>query len=224
MGGRHQANIHVLGLHRTHPADFFFLQQAQQAGLGFQRQLTNLIQEQGAAISSFHQPFAVGVGTGEGAFLMAEQFGFDQGFRNGGAVHGYQGAPAALALIVYCPCHQLLAGAGFPQYQNSGIGGGHFLDVLEHSLHGFAFADHAAQWVFPIELGFQGLVLPFQRFLLEDALHRHQHFVVVEGFGDVIHRAHFHGFHSRLETGVTGHHQHRNPICLGDDVSARSAG
>uniref|UniRef100_A0A1I7YAB7 Uncharacterized protein n=1 Tax=Steinernema glaseri TaxID=37863 RepID=A0A1I7YAB7_9BILA len=38
VGGGNQAHIDLLRLHRAHPSDLAFLQYAQQAGLGFERQ------------------------------------------------------------------------------------------------------------------------------------------------------------------------------------------
>ena len=87
MGCGDQAHVDLLRLHRANPADLAFLQHAQQARLGFQWQFANFIEEQGATVGGFHQAGTAGAGAGEGAFLMAEQFGLDQGFRDGRAVH-----------------------------------------------------------------------------------------------------------------------------------------
>ena len=87
VGGGDQAYVDLLRLHRADPADLAFLQHAQQARLGFQRQFADLVEKQGAAVGGLHQAGAAGAGTGKGAFFVAEQLGLDQGFRDGGAVH-----------------------------------------------------------------------------------------------------------------------------------------
>ena len=87
VSGSDQAHVDLLRLHRADPTNLAFLQHAQQSRLGFQRQFADFVEEQGAAVGRFHQAGTPGAGAGEGAFLVAEQLGLDQGFRNGRAVH-----------------------------------------------------------------------------------------------------------------------------------------
>ena len=44
--------------------------------------------------------------------------GFQQGFRNGGAVYRDEGRPGTLAVLVQGPGDQFLSGAGFPANEN----------------------------------------------------------------------------------------------------------
>jgi hypothetical protein len=78
VGGGDQADIDAPGLGGADTAHFFFLQQAQESGLGLQWQLTDFVQKQGATIGSLNQSFALGLGAGEGALFVAEQLGLDQ--------------------------------------------------------------------------------------------------------------------------------------------------
>src|SRR5690606_6785462 len=100
VGGGDEAHVDLLRLHRADPADLALLQHAQQARLGIQRQLADLVQEQGAAVGGLHQAGATGAGAGEGALLVAEQLGFDQGFRNGRAVDRDQRRPGPAREVV----------------------------------------------------------------------------------------------------------------------------
>ena len=81
VGGGDDAHIDLdraLGADRI---DFAFLQRAQQLDLHVQAQFADLVQEQGAAIGFLEFAQMLVGGAGEGAFLMAEQDGFDQVFR-----------------------------------------------------------------------------------------------------------------------------------------------
>jgi hypothetical protein len=48
--------------------------------------ITDLVEEHGAALGDFEQPFLVGVGAGEGATHVPEQLGLEQIFRHRAAV------------------------------------------------------------------------------------------------------------------------------------------
>jgi hypothetical protein len=88
------------------------------------------------------------LGAGEGAFLVPEQFGFDQIARNGRHVDGDERPVAALAVFVQRARDQFLAGAGFPVDHHRQIGlhqpGEHPVDVL----HGRRPADQRHAFVF----------------------------------------------------------------------------
>ena len=68
------------------------------------------------------RPDAAGIGAGEGALLVAEQFGFDEVARDRRHVDGDEGAGAPLAVIVQRARHQFLAGAGFAGDHHRQIG------------------------------------------------------------------------------------------------------
>ena len=71
---------HVNGnaLARTQAHHFTFLKHPQQLDLNGHRQITDFIEEQGAAVRLF-EPAGLGAeGAGESAFFMAEQLGLDQ--------------------------------------------------------------------------------------------------------------------------------------------------
>ena len=59
--------------------------------------------------------------------------------------------------------------------------------------------------------------------IMKDAGDSLQHLVVVEGFGDVIHRPHFHRVHGGAQTGVAGHDQHRRAFGELDQLGTRCA-
>ena len=89
------------------------LQDAQQLGLRSGVQVADFVQEDGAAVGQLEFAAAGGGGAGEGAFLVAEQFGLEQLGGNGGAVHLDERAGGERAGIVDVRGQQFLAGAGF---------------------------------------------------------------------------------------------------------------
>ena len=60
--------------------------------------------------------------------------------------------------------------------------------------------------------------------LVDVALHRSQHSILIKGFGDKVHRPHAHRFHCRAQAGIAGHDQHRHFLRLLDQVGSRCAG
>ena len=91
MGGADDAHIDGERLVFADAADFAAFQHAQQFGLHRLGQLADFVEEQRAAVGDFEQADAVLVGAGEAAFAMAEQFAFDQTFRQRAAVDGDEG-------------------------------------------------------------------------------------------------------------------------------------
>lgn len=59
--------------------------------------------------------------------------------------------------------------------------------------------------------------------IAEDTRHSLQHLVVIERFGDVIHRSHFHRIHRRAQAGVAGHDQHGRAFGQLDQLGTGSA-
>ena len=105
-------------------------------------------------MGGFDQAMVGFVGAGEGAFFMSEEFGFDQVFRDSGAVYGDQRGLFARALFVHSPGDQLLAGAGLTEDKYGGIGGGDAGDAAEDLVHGGAGTDHPADRIASREIGF----------------------------------------------------------------------
>ncbi|MNN24500.1 hypothetical protein D3C81_1379350 [compost metagenome] len=134
MGGGDHADIHRGRFGSAQAQHFALLQHAQQAGLQRYRHVADLVEEQGAGVCCFDQAdLAALARAGEGAFLIAEQFTFQQGLGKGGAVDGHEGCLLAGAGIVQALREQLLAGAAFPGDQHGGVG----LGIELRQMHGF---------------------------------------------------------------------------------------
>ena len=116
--------------------EFVLVETLEKLGLQVQGHLAQFVQEEGAVCSHLHEPgLALLQGAREGAALVAEELGLEQRFRQGGAVHGDEGAFAALAVLVDELGHHALARARFAQDED--LGG---VEVCQ--LHGLG--DHAA--------------------------------------------------------------------------------
>jgi hypothetical protein len=87
---------------------------------------------------------------GEGAFLMAEKFAFNEIRRQCGTIHFYQGPILAGTQAVNRARHQFFAGSGFAENQDIGIRGGDLLDLVKHIFDFVALADN----VFMVEFQF----------------------------------------------------------------------
>ena len=97
-----------------------FLQHTQDLGLGGRRHVAHLVEEQRAAVGLVEAADAIGHGPGEGSLDMAEQFAFQQGFRNGGAIDGDERLVPARAVVVNGAGDHFLAGAAFAGDQHIG--------------------------------------------------------------------------------------------------------
>ena len=87
-------------------------QHAQQAGLGGERHVADLVEEERAAIGLLNEA-GPGLGRpGEGAGLVAEQLGLDQGLGQGRAIDRDEGLVGAPRRAVQGAGEELLAGAG----------------------------------------------------------------------------------------------------------------
>lgn len=80
---------------RSHPGEFLFLKQAQQADLGIQRHFTDFVEKDGSPVGQLKPAGpSPSDGSGERAFLITEQFAFHEAGRQGSAIHGDEGASA----------------------------------------------------------------------------------------------------------------------------------
>ena len=144
VGGDDDAHVHADRLLAADPLQFVLLEHAQQLGLHGRRGLADLVEEQGAAVGLDEAALAAAVGAGEGAPLVAEQLGFEQGFGERGTVHLDKRPAAPQTLVVQGRGHQFLAGAGLAVDEHGRLGGGHVDDQVPEGHHGRGRADDAA--------------------------------------------------------------------------------
>ncbi len=143
--GRNDPDVNrdVLG-----PADHFyrfFLYKPEKFHLEQRGEFADFIEEEGAALGCFDEPFLVRSSAGESAFLVAEQFGLDQVFRDAATVDDHQRFVAPCALAVNGFGHKLFAGAALAGDNHVAAGLGYALDTFIDFVHRRAFSDEAAE-------------------------------------------------------------------------------
>src|ERR1700746_1118691 len=96
---------------RTPPSQtlkLLLLQDPQQLGLQSQGQISDFIQKEGPCIGHFEAAHFLSESPSERAFLVREEFAFQQVKRNGGAIQLNERTSAASADVVNGPGDQLL--------------------------------------------------------------------------------------------------------------------
>ncbi|OPZ58915.1 MAG: hypothetical protein BWY87_01241 [Deltaproteobacteria bacterium ADurb.Bin510] len=163
VGGRDDAHVDLDRTRGAQGLELLFLQHAQQLGLGHLGEFADFIQEDSAAVGLLEAAVTALLGPGEGALLVAEEFGFDQGVGHGRAVDLDEGPGLARAAVVDGSSRQLLAGAGLAVDQNRGVAVGHLHDAGIDFLHDLAFAHDLARWrMAAMNHGLELAVLVFQ--------------------------------------------------------------
>src|SRR5690606_6311040 len=111
VGSTDDAGIDVDRLAPSDALDLPFLQEAQKLDLQRQRNVANLVEEQGSSVGQFDLALGGLDCTGEGPLLMSEQLAFEQVLRNGRAIDGDETAVLSPARVVQALREQLLARA-----------------------------------------------------------------------------------------------------------------
>src|ERR1035438_6297335 len=161
VGGGHQAGVGADGAGTAEALEFALLEDAQELGLQLERNLSDFVEEHGAAVCQLKAADTLGNGAGEGAFFVAEHLTLQQAGGNGGAVELDEGALAARAQVVDGTGEEFLAGAGFAVDEDRGIGGRDGFHLLQDSIQGAAAADDfleamvGADFVFEVNLLFR---------------------------------------------------------------------
>src|SRR5262249_6711699 len=86
VGGGDQTGIGPQGSRASQPLELALLEHAQEFGLEFERDLADFIEKYRTPMRQLEAPDALRDGARERAFLVAEEFAFQQPSRNRGAV------------------------------------------------------------------------------------------------------------------------------------------
>jgi hypothetical protein len=131
---------------RAEALDLLLLQGAQELGLGSEGHVADFVEQEGAVIGVLEQSHFVVGGAGEGAFDVAEEFAFKEGFDDGRAVEGDEGSGGGGAELMEGFGDKLFAGAwSGPGDEHGAVVGGDALDLRVQVPHGRAVADHAGE-------------------------------------------------------------------------------
>ena len=132
MGGRHDPRVDLDRLLATDPLEITVLQDAEQSHLHGGRQVTDLVQEQGAAVGALEPPLARLDGAREAPALVAEELRVDQVRGDRAAVDPDERSGGSNRPRVDRARDHFLAGAGLSEDQDRKIRPRDQLDALEH--------------------------------------------------------------------------------------------
>src|ERR1019366_7792360 len=97
VGGGDDAGSQAHDFRAAQALQFFLLQEAEQLGLEAQRHLADFVEEQRASLRRLDSSRVGLHGSGKRAPCVSEQFGFEQGLRDGGTIDHCERAPSARA-------------------------------------------------------------------------------------------------------------------------------
>jgi hypothetical protein len=177
----------------------------QQLGLHRQRQLADLVEEDGAVVGLREQSLARPVGAGERALGVAEEFALDQGLGDGAAVDRDEGAIAPRREFVQAARRHALAGAALAGDQHGAVGRRDAGDQAVGVLHRRR-AEGEGRLVAAHHHAPQRAVLLAQAAHGIDLFEPAQDLFVVHGLGDVVPGPGLDGIDGRVDRRKRGHH------------------
>jgi hypothetical protein len=127
------------------PPDGARLEHPQQLGLERERQVADLIEEDGTAVRLLERAGALAERAAERAALVAEELALEERLRDRRAVHGHERPPAARALLVEPARGAFLAGSGLAEEQHGRVGLGGPLEQPEGAAHRHRLADQGSE-------------------------------------------------------------------------------
>jgi len=204
VGGGDDLGAGADGAVSSDAGEFFFLDDPEEFDLGIGGEFGDLIEEEDAFAGKFEFAFAAFLGTGEGAFFVAEEFGFEEFGGDSGTVDGDEGAFAAVGGQVQLSGDEFFPDAGFAGDENGIEVHGREADAFAELLHGGAAADHAGIGAVDFvgdEAAFFFAVDRVGGFLEEET-----EFGQRGGFGDIVEGTAFHGFDGGVHGSVVGDH------------------
>src|SRR5262249_33797165 len=92
VGRRDEADVDALRLERAEALHLFFLQHSEQLHLRLKRELGDFVEEERASVGGLDQARLGAIRTGEGAFLVTEELGFEESLGERAAVDAHEGS------------------------------------------------------------------------------------------------------------------------------------
>src|SRR4030095_16920315 len=132
--------------------ELLFLENAQEFGLKFKRDVAHLVEKDCAPMRQFEPTHSLRDGAGESSLFVPEQFALEEPGRNSGTVHFHECPLAARAQIVDGAGNQFLAGAGLTENENRRIRRRHRLYLFQDFFQGRTFTDDLFEVVFGANL------------------------------------------------------------------------
>ena len=216
MGCGDDADIHFDGGGAAYPVKLAIGQHPQQSSLSVGGHVADFIQKQGAAVGLFKAALAGGPGAGEGAFFVAEQFGFNKVFRNCRHVQGDERVSCSGAVIVQGLGHQFFTGAALTVDQYGDVGVRQPANGPENLLHGRGFTNNFGIARCGIGLWFAGGA--FFMAVSNGPFYQCDGVIHIKGLGQVFEGAGLVAGHRAFKIRVRGHDDNRHILMQFDDL------
>ncbi len=227
MRGGDDAYVDRHGLRAADALEAALLEHPKDLGLRLGGHVSDLVEEDRAAVRRLEAADPTRVRAGEGAPLVPEELALHQLPADRGAVHRDERALPARAALVQRLRDELLPGAALAAHEHREIGLRDLLDQLEDPPHGRARADQVLEAQVAIDALEQQPVLALEPRALQRTAHDQADLVVVERLGDVVLGAGLHRLHGDLLVAVRRDHDDGGlgPRLLhgAQDVHARNA-
>ena len=198
VGGGDDAHVHAQRARAPHALELALLQHAENLRLGDGREIGDLVEEERSAVGQLETPLLAVPCPREGALLVAEELGLEQGLGQGRAVDGHEGPLPARRAVVDGAGGQLLAGPALALDEHAGRAVGHLPDEGHHLLEGIADPDGIALAQKVVEALLEGAVLLDERAPLESLADHAHELRALQGLGQEVDGAVLHGAHGLL--------------------------
>src|SRR5579862_8805716 len=142
MRGSHQPDVDPKRTATSESFELALLNDPQKLGLQFQRDVADLVEQEGSIMSQLKSPGPLRQSAGESALFVSKQFAFEQTGGNCCTIHFYKFAVFSQAALVNLPGENFLARTGFSQKQDRRIGRSDSLNLPHHSCNARAAADN----------------------------------------------------------------------------------
>ncbi len=168
------------------------------------------------------------MGTGEGAFDVAEEFAFEEGFGDASAGELDEGGVSSRGEVVDGVGDEAFAGAAFAAHEDGGSAGRDGADEVEDFDHSGVGAGDVGEGVTVFELAAEVPVFRHEGVVSDGAFEAEAEFAFGGGLGEEVDGAVAEGFDGALDGAVTGEHDGGGAAAGFDDfaeeVEAASAG
>ncbi len=209
VGRRDDADVHLQRDRAAQPLEALFLQGAKDLRLQRQRQVADFVEKQRTAMGHLELAGLAGRSAGKRPFLVAEELGLQQRFRDCGTVDRDKRAVRARTERMECPRKQFLARAALAFEEHRGVRCRGPMERDRDLLQFRILADDLGRATARRELLLEENVLGRHAPLRERTLHHQQQMIGIDRLGEKVERAVLDGLDGVLNRAVRRHHHNR---------------
>ena len=172
--------------------------------------VADFVEKQSSLVGQFELSRLAAGRAGECAFLVTEQFAFQQILRNRRAVDFDERSGCPARFLMDGARHQVFAHSAFAAQQNGGVGRSHPFHRGQHFLHLPAARHQVGMLIALLQRFAQRSILDPQALHIQFLVHHHAHFVERKRLQNVVAGARFHGLDRGLDGPERGHDDDRH--------------